>query len=312
MRKSPTWRGEKLALQFLRVLWPIALIAVSFAPARARQTTPPPKNDGLGYGALIQSKIQRLQAEVERTRALVENGTLARIQLTQAEERLADAQDEGILADTLYGSTSIEKLTEAQADAMMKAAQRRVDRENSLVQERRIFLDKGVISQSEFDALTAEADQRRQVLVLAQNRLKLLADIRKMAETEKRAGQASAGTPGSLKDSMIRYDGNGAFSLSDVPTISSQFERRFHRPLPVSALGQTLLHQSLGLDHRNRVDVALSPDSSEGLWLRALLEKLHIPYLAFHSAVAGAATAPHIHIGLESTRLKPIAALKGS
>jgi hypothetical protein len=60
----------------------------------------------------------------------------------------------------------------------------------------------------------------------------------------------------------------------------------------------------MGLDHRNRVDVALNPETSEGLWLRQLLEKLHIPYLAFRSAVAGAATAPHIHIGTGSSRLK--------
>ena len=92
--------------------------------------------------------------------------------------------------------------------------------------------------------------------------------------------------------------------MGDLTAISAQFEKRFHHALPVSALGQTLLHQSMGLDHRNRVDVALNPDQPEGLWLRALLERLHVPYLAFRSAVAGAATAPHIHIGTGSTRLK--------
>jgi hypothetical protein len=35
-----------------------------------------------------------------------------------------------------------------------------------------------------------------------------------------------------------------------------------------------------------------------------LLERLQTPYLAFRSAVVGAATAPHIHIGTGSTRLK--------
>lgn len=103
---------------------------------------------------------------------------------------------------------------------------------------------------------------------------------------------------------MIRYDGNGRFNLQDLPIISSEFEKQFHHPLPISALGQTLVHQSMGLDHRNRVDVALNPDQPEGIWLRRLLERLHVPYLAFRNAVAGAATAPHIHIGSESTRLK--------
>lgn len=92
--------------------------------------------------------------------------------------------------------------------------------------------------------------------------------------------------------------------MNDLTAISRRFEEHFHHSLPVSALGQTLVHQSMGLDHRNRVDVALSPDQPEGLWLRQLLEMLHVPYLAFRSAVAGAATAPHIHIGTGSTRLK--------
>ena len=103
---------------------------------------------------------------------------------------------------------------------------------------------------------------------------------------------------------MIRYDGNGAFSLGDLTTIEAQYRKRFKRDLPVSAMGQTLVHQALGLDHRNRVDIALSPDQPEGVWLRALLERLHVPYLAFRTAIAGAATAPHIHVGVGSTRLK--------
>ncbi len=102
---------------------------------------------------------------------------------------------------------------------------------------------------------------------------------------------------------MIRYDGNGHFDLNDMPAITAEYQRKFGQPLPVSAFGQTLLHRSMGLDHRNRVDVALNPDSVEGVWLRRLLERLHIPYLAFRSAVVGAATAPHIHIGPGSTRL---------
>lgn len=65
----------------------------------------------------------------------------------------------------------------------------------------------------------------------------------------------------------------------------------------------------MGLDHRGRVDVALTPDSVEGLWLRRLLENMRIPYLAFKGALAGAATGPHIHIGLGSSRLA-IAAIK--
>jgi hypothetical protein len=102
---------------------------------------------------------------------------------------------------------------------------------------------------------------------------------------------------------MIRFAGHGVFDISNLPMISENFQKRFHRALPVSALGQTALHASMGLDHHNRVDVALNPDAAEGVWLRQFLERGQIPYLAFRSAVTGAATAPHIHIGLGSNRL---------
>ncbi len=220
----------------------------------------------------------------------------------QAQTEVDDLQDEVTLSETLYGSTPMADFTTVQADDMLGAAQRRVDRESALVENRRKLLDTGIIARSEFDSLCKELEMRKRVLELAQNRVKLLADLKQMAGTEKQLERA--GRAGSLKDSMIRYDGNGSFKMTELPTISSQFEKRFRRPLPVSALGQTLVHQAMGLDHRNRVDVALNPETPEGLWLRHLLEKLHIPYLAFRTAVAGAATAPHIHIGTGSSRLK--------
>jgi uncharacterized protein YhaN len=183
---------------------------------------------------------------------------------------------------------------------MVQAAQRRVDRQNALLEARRKLLETGIIARAKLTAYEDELESRRRVLQLAQNRVKLLAELREMAETEQRLEQAARAP----ENVLIRYEGNGLFDLGDLPTISNEFEKRFHRALPISALGQTLVHQSMGLDHRNRVDVALNPDQPEGVWLRHLLERLHIPYLAFRSAVAGAATAPHIHIGLGSTRLK--------
>ncbi len=74
--------------------------------------------------------------------------------------------------------------------------------------------------------------------------------------------------------------------------------------LRVSAYGQTDLHNRMGFDHRNSLDVALHPDSPEG---RALLEYLRsqgIPFLAFRGAIAGTATGPHVHIGRPSHRIR--------
>lgn len=250
--------------------------------------------------ALSRALVERAQQQLERIKALVKDGTLPKSELEAAEAKVADAQDDAILSETLYGQLRAQDMTEGQATAMVDAAQRRLERQEQIVADRRGLLDSGIISQSEFRAYLDELEARRSVLELARNRAKLLEDLQRMAEVEQRFERAAQAAKGAL----IRYDGNGQFSLDDLPAISAQFEKRFHHALPVSAMGQTLVHQSMGLDHRNRVDVALNPDQPEGVWLRQLLERLHVPYLAFRSAIAGAATAPHIHIGTGSTRLK--------
>lgn len=255
------------------------------------------------YSTLARSRLERVQNELDRVKQLVEAGTLPKSHLAQVQLQLDDAKDEVILAETLYGSKPVADFTAEEADEMLLAAQRRVDRESATVEDRRKLLDTGVIARSEFDSLCDELEARRRVLTLAQNRVKLLADLKQMAEIEKRLEHAEIN---SSKEAMIRYNGNGSFRTADLTTISAQFQRRFGKTLPISALGQTLVHQAMGLDHHGRVDIALNPETPEGLWLRELLEKLHIPYLAFRTAVAGAATAPHIHIGPGSSRLKSV------
>ena len=64
------------------------------------------------------------------------------------------------------------------------------------------------------------------------------------------------------------------------------------------------MHRALGFDHTGRIDVALSPDSVEGKWLRTYLEARDIAYYAFRVAIAGRATGAHIHVGPGSTRLQ--------
>jgi hypothetical protein len=279
---------------------PVLLLVLCAATTWAADTP------AAGYSALSNTLVERARNEMERIRVLVDQGTLPKVQLEQAQERLADAEDDAVLARTLYGEVRVADMTPPDAQAMLAAAQRRVERQAKIVAERQKLLDTGILAKSDLTASQEELESRRRVLSLAQNRLKLLDDLKQMAENEQRLEQAATAhaNAGNLKNVMIRYEGNGLFDLSELPTISSEFEKRFHHALPVSALGQTLLHRSMGLDHRNRVDVALNPDQTEGVWLRQLLEKLHIPYLAFRGAVSGAATAPHIHIGTGSSRLK--------
>lgn len=257
------------------------------------------------YAALSKTFVDRAGAELTRIQALVAQGVLPKSSLAEAEDKLADARDQAILASTLYEHPKVQDMTPDQAVCMLAAAQRRVDREQKAMDRRHQLLDSGILSQSEFSGDQDELESRKRVLGLVQTRIQLMKELQQMADAEQRFEHYSQTAPANgLKGVMIRYSGNGLFELSELPKISSLFEQHFHRALPVSAIGETALHRSMGLDHRNRVDVALSPDSGEGLWLRHLLEQLQVPYLAFRAALAGAATAPHIHIGLESTRLK--------
>lgn len=241
--------------------------------------------------------LQRAQADVERIKTLVEQGTLPKSALDQAQERLADAQDEETLSETLYSAARLQDMLPAQGAEMIGAAARRVERQEKLLGERQKLLDMGIISQAELAAVKNELAARRQVADLARDRLRLLDELRQMAAAEQRMEAAT------MKNAMLRYDGSAAFTLALLPQIQKDFKAHFNRDLPVSAIGQTQVHQSMGLDHRNKVDVALNPEQPEGVWLRSYLENRHLSYLAFRSALAGAATAPHIHIGAGSTRL---------
>ncbi len=101
----------------------------------------------------------------------------------------------------------------------------------------------------------------------------------------------------------VRYEGMGGWSLSGAASVQRFYAERFGRALPVSAFGQSGVHDRWGLDHRNAMDVGLNPDSVEGQALTAYLRANGIPFLAFRYAIPGAATAPHIHVGRPSHRI---------
>ena len=94
----------------------------------------------------------------------------------------------------------------------------------------------------------------------------------------------------------IRFHGGGQWALANWATVSADFASTFRRSLPVSAYGQTPLHERLGYDHSNAIDVAVHPDSLEGRALMNYLRQAGISFLAFRSAIPGAATGPHIRI----------------
>jgi hypothetical protein len=105
-----------------------------------------------------------------------------------------------------------------------------------------------------------------------------------------------------VTNTLIRYNGHAPWSLADAGKIEQYFMNLFGRALPVSAFGQSLVHDRMKFDHRDAMDVALHPDSPEGRALMEYLRKSGIPFIAFRGRVAGSATGAHIHIGKPSLR----------
>jgi hypothetical protein len=211
----------------------------------------------------------------------------------------ADLRDDALLQATLGATISPEDirssefaqdLAEKQADEMTAASQRRVQR-----MEARIKL--GSQDQEELNSLLDQMHLRIETARLVISRASLVKQIVQSARADQAA--RSALTRGRT---MEKFGGNGRFNATDLKLVERAYSRKFGRTLPISAEGDTSLHRALGLDHTGRVDVAVSPDQPEGVWLRKYLESLRIPYYAFRKAVIGSATAPHIHIGPPSIR----------
>lgn len=106
-------------------------------------------------------------------------------------------------------------------------------------------------------------------------------------------------------NALVRYAGTSDWSLADAEAVQEFFATRFGRPLPVSAWGQTAVHDRLGLDHRNALDVAVHPDGREGRALMTFLRNSGIPFVAVRSRVPGSSTGAHIHVGQASERIPP-------
>lgn len=244
------------------------------------------------------------RADAARASELVEAGALPRNVLDKLREAEADRQDEATLARLLYGSASIEELTEEQCREMVAAAERRLQRRRLQLEQAKKLVEEGALPRLALTPYLEELDRARRTFDLALSRQRLLNELAEMARVEALA-LSVVETPASEPRPVVeRFTGGGNFHPGLLRVIASAFEAEFGKPLPVSANGATALHRAWGLDHRGRVDVAVDPDSPEGRWLRRYLEQLRIPYYAFRAAVRGRSTGPHIHIGPPSEPLR--------
>lgn len=246
---------------------------------------------------------QAPSGDPDRLRELVEAGAAPRAALGRAQAEIEDRRDEAILRRTLYGVIAIEEINAEDTAAMIAAAERRVLRKRGRLAEMENLAAEGMVARAALAGLRDEVRERESVLELARGRAALLEGISAMARREMEAARIEEAQPG-LLPVRERFDGNGQFTREHLRKVVLAFEKEFSKALPVSAHGDTAFHRAMGFDHSGRVDVALTPDQPEGVWLRRFLEQEGIPYFAFRSFLPGAATGAHIHIGPPSLRLR--------
>ena len=210
----------------------------------------------------------------------------------QASEQLTETHKNLVTATKEY-KASLEKLLPFEEANAMNAA--------DLVEKRKGLLDQGVISKKELeDSQHALADAQSR---LDQTRKQLSEADNMVAEALAPERMVRVPAGGYLATAaLIRFNGTAEWSLKDASKIEQFFAGQFGRVLPISAFGQTAVHDHLGFDHHNAMDVAVHPDSPEGQALMAYLRAQGIPFIAFRYAVAGSATGAHIHIGRPSHR----------
>ena len=217
----------------------------------------------------------------------------------QNDNDLSKLHDNYIKATKEY-KASLEKLL-----ALYQASARKT--EERVAQSQKLFAD-GLISQRDVDqseraladANLKVAEVQTQISGADTQIAQALVEI----EGDKQIARLGPARKGSLikTTSFIRYTGAGAWVLSQAGKVEAFFQQTFKRPLPIAVFGQGAIHNQWHLDHRNAMDISLSPDGPEGQALMEFLRSNGIPFSAFRGAIPGVATGPHIHIGSPSHR----------
>ncbi|HEV2826123.1 MAG TPA: hypothetical protein VGW76_00875 [Pyrinomonadaceae bacterium] len=221
------------------------------------------------------------------------------VQPSQAQQR----QDGQLQRATTEFKSNVEQLL-----ALYEDESKQAEAQLAKVKE---LLAQGLVTRSELQTAEASATRTREKVAEAQAQFKnadvLIAEA--LVETEAEEFTPKVRPTGRAVNTLvqtrayIRYGGARAWSLSEAAGIKQFFAHRFGRALPIGAFGQSALHNRWGYDHRNAMDIGVNPGSNEGQALMEYLRANGIPFLAFHFAVPGVATGPHIHIGLASHRI---------
>lgn len=188
---------------------------------------------------------------------------------------------------------------------VLEIYERELVRQTELAQISQDLFERGALSADELQ-------QSRRALAAAR---KNVADTRRdRAEADRMLTEARIAEvarlrplkPGGYEETagLVRFNGPANWSLAgDTPKLQRFFMAQFGRALPISAFGQTALHDRMGFDHRHALDVAVHPDGPEGRALMAHLRASGIPFIAAWGAIPGSSSGAHIHVGQASPRL---------
>ena len=191
-------------------------------------------------------------------------------------------------------------------EALLPLYEQELARANGQREQRRELLERGIVSRKEFEATETVVARAQQKL---EDTRRAIAEVDHAMVEAITARAVAALAPlgrGGYEQSatLVRYNGPTAWSLkTGAVELEQFFLTRFGRPLPVSAYGQTPLHDRMGLDHRAALDVAVHPDSPEGRALMEHLREAGIPFIAAWGVVPGSTSGAHIHVGQPSPRI---------
>ncbi|MEK6282747.1 MAG: hypothetical protein AABN95_20500 [Acidobacteriota bacterium] len=215
---------------------------------------------------------------------------------TKPVDELTKLREEFVQAANEY-KASLEKLRASYEKSIVRA-------EEELVNSNSLFAA-GLISKNQLDADHLKVAKAKDKVVEVNQRFASadtqIAHTLLEADAEKKMAKIRIPRGGLVQTAtLIRFNGGGAWAISDAWKVQRFFQDSFKRPLPVSVFGQGAIHDQWRLDHRNSMDISLHPDGPEGQALIGFLRMNGIPFLAFRQAIPGGATGAHIHIGRPS------------
>ncbi len=218
---------------------------------------------------------------------------------TAPPNQLSQTRSDLIGATETYKSSAQEVVRFQEQD--VAAAAKKLEELRQLVADGLIARKELSASEQELAAARARLESTKKQIADSDN---LIAQIKEAEATERKLAQTQSALGRRLvKLTSLRYSGMAGWALSNISSVQTFFSSTFGRALPISTLGQSATHNSMGWDHRNSADIGVHPDSAEGIALINYLRNKGIPFLAFRGAIPGVSTGPHIHIGYPSHRL---------